>query len=385
MATILAFGHPCDPHVDAVAWALQQRGHDMLVWNFGEFPARQLATTRFSPNGEITVAFPEAGRHGAAPTVPGGIDVVWRRRLPKPTPSQELSESDQIVALRESQVLCDAAAVLQAKGARWVNPDAAARAATLKPLQLRAALAAGLKIPDTICSNDPAQVRDFARKHRGGIVCKSFHPALWQSNKTGAMTQTALVDDEMLANDFAIAAAPAIYQCYVHKQYELRVTVMGAVCIAARLTPEDRSALPVDGRRVYLTATTVEVELPAKIREACCRLLAELGLVFGCLDLIASEEGEILFLEVNEAGQFLWVETRNPEIPLLSRFVDFIAAGRTDFQTSPPDGVTYAAYWQSERGRRTAALLDEPRIRESMVGALTMRALPEPEGHASAK
>jgi hypothetical protein len=383
LATILAVGHPWDIHVDAVAWGLEQRGHEMLTWNFAEFPGRQLATTSFSSSGEITVAFPEAARHCDVPAVPGGIDAVWRRRLPKPVPSEELPESDRIVALRESQALCEAATVLRADGARWVNPAAAARAANLKPLQLRAALRAGLKIPDTICSNDPARVRDFARKHRGRIICKTFYPASWQNSETYSVTQTALVDDELLANDFAIAAAPAIYQRYIEKQYELRVTVMGAVCVAAKITVSDGSAQPVDARQVHSTAPTVEVELPTKIREACSRLLAELGLVFGCVDLIVDEEDEILFLEVNEMGQFLWLEARNPEIPLLSRFVDFIASGRPDFQKSTPDGVTYAAYCQSERCERARALWDQALSEGSRIEGTIERALPESESRAS--
>src|SRR5262249_48600505 len=289
---------PLDVHADAVGWALEQRGHDMLLWNFAEFPSTQRATLTLSPGGEAAVAFPASGEHCAPPAMPGGIDVVWHRRPVSPVPSAELPQSDRTVALRESRVFCDAAPALLASAARWVNPEAAGRAAALKPLQLRTALKAGLAIPDTICSNDPDEVRRFARRHGGRIICKLFRPAVWQGRGEHYVAYTALIDEAVLANDFAIAAAPAIYQPFLDRRYELRVTIMGSACVAAKLTFEAASGPLVDARPAYRIATVVEVELPSAIRDACLRLMAELGLVFGCLDLIATGDDEIVFLEI---------------------------------------------------------------------------------------
>lgn len=38
-----------------------------------------------------------------------------------------------------------------------------------------------------------------------------------------------------------------------------------------------------------------------------------LGLVFGCIDLVADDHDELHFLEINQAGQFLFVEHDAPE------------------------------------------------------------------------
>jgi glutathione synthase/RimK-type ligase-like ATP-grasp enzyme len=385
MASILTISHPLDVHADAVGWALEQRGHDMLLWNFAEFPSTQRATLTLSPGGEVAVAFPPFGERCAPPAMPGSIDVVWHRRPSAPTASDELPESDRTVAIRESRVFCNAAPALLAGAARWVNPEGAARAAEFKPLQLRAALKAGLAIPDTICSNDPDEVRRFARKHRGRIICKLFRPAAWQGRDKHYSSYTALVDEAVLANDFAVAAAPAIYQPFIDRRYELRVTIMGSACVAAKLTFEAASGPLVDARVAYTIATAVEVELPAAIRNACLRLMEELGLVFGCLDLIATGNDEILFLEVNQMGQFLWLEGRNPEIPLLSVFTEFIASGRPDFQrTRRRDGVSMAAYRQSERARRVRALLQQTIDRNGSLGSLVLQGVPEPESDAEA-
>lgn len=52
--------------------------------------------------------------------------------------------------------------------------------------------------------------------------------------------------------------------------------------------------------------------------------MANLGLVFGCIDIIVTLNGEYCFLEVNEMGQFLWIERANPEIRILDAFCDFL-------------------------------------------------------------
>src|SRR6267378_654 len=49
-----------------------------------------------------------------------------------------------------------------------------------------------------------------------------------------------------------------------------------------------------------------------------------LGLAFGCIDLIVTPEGEHIFLEVNEMGQFLWVEQDEPRSELLRCFATLL-------------------------------------------------------------
>ena len=65
-------------------------------------------------------------------------------------------------------------------------------------------------------------------------------------------------------------------------------------------------------------------DLPSDVRERCLDLMHELGLVFGCIDLIVTPENEYVFLEVNEMGQFLWVEHCCPESKLLHKFSQFL-------------------------------------------------------------
>jgi glutathione synthase/RimK-type ligase-like ATP-grasp enzyme len=50
------------------------------------------------------------------------------------------------------------------------------------------------------------------------------------------------------------------------------------------------------------------VELPACLSLKLTTLVRELGLVYGAVDLVENRDHEILFLEVNSMGQWLWIE-----------------------------------------------------------------------------
>ncbi len=52
--------------------------------------------------------------------------------------------------------------------------------------------------------------------------------------------------------------------------------------------------------------------------------MKKLGLVFGCFDFIVTPDNEYYFLEVNEQGQFLWIEEVNPDIKILDAFVNLL-------------------------------------------------------------
>src|SRR3546814_19765329 len=71
--------------------------------------------------------------------------------------------------------------------------------------------------------------------------------------------------------------------------------------------------------------------------------MRELGIVFGCFDLAIDGKGEAHFLEVNQAGQFLFVEEMAPQLPLLQAMFAMLAQGRTDYRLEPDPSLTYAA------------------------------------------
>jgi hypothetical protein len=74
----------------------------------------------------------------------------------------------------------------------------------------------------------------------------------------------------------------------------------------------------------------------------CRDLLTRLGLVFGCLDLIVTPDGRYVFLEINQMGQFLFIE-RWTGLPLLDTFAELLLQGRPDYRWPPSHGVVHYA------------------------------------------
>ncbi len=57
-----------------------------------------------------------------------------------------------------------------------------------------------------------------------------------------------------------------------------------------------------------------------------------LGLVFGAIDLIVTPGNEYVFLEVNPAGQFLWIDSQTG-LPLVDALSEMLLQGRPDYSS----------------------------------------------------
>ncbi len=93
--------------------------------------------------------------------------------------------------------------------------------------------------------------------------------------------------------------------------------------------------------------------LPETIEARLLSLMGQLGLVMGSIDMIVTPEGDHVFLEVNEQGQFLWVEQMNPEIALLEPFAHFLASGNPLFCWAPrsDERIEFLQYLESPEAR----------------------------------
>lgn len=90
-----------------------------------------------------------------------------------------------------------------------------------------------------------------------------------------------------------------------------------AVEISVSYDYEDLNDVP------YADRTYKAIEVPSDIKEKCISLCEQLGLVLVTIDFIINQEGEWVFIEMNENGQFLFVEELCPELPILHTTVKF--------------------------------------------------------------
>lgn len=327
---ILILTRPGDEHAFLVAQALELKGAEVQLCHTSDFPARQSISVRFHGHGAFgAIRGPHLDVDLSWP------DVIWRRRPVPPVVPAIVDPLDRAFAARESGALSRGVWHLWGDHGFWVNPVEAAARAKHKVYQHGAAARAGFTLPDTLYGNDPEEIRAFVAAQPSGCVYKTLaSPPVWKTaDGGGAFAYTSRVRIEDLPEPDLLRAVPGIYQALVPKDHELRVMVMGASVFAARLESQKTRKGRLDWRKAYEELDLAPCSLPEAVAAACRRVLRELGLVFGCLDLIVTPEGDHVFLEANEMGQFLWVEDMGGPA-LLDPFTEFLLSADADFQYS---------------------------------------------------
>jgi hypothetical protein len=160
-------------------------------------------------------------------------------------------------------------------------------------------------------SNDPKRIREFLRANPLCIY-KPFYPAAWHASDRVAVVFSSLVTEDDLPEPPVLQSTPGIFQRLVEKSYELRITALGNRMFTAKLDSQCLSTARIDWRAATQPVPVEPVELPEPVANACRRIMRDLGIVFGCFDLIVTPEGEYVFLEVNESGAFLWIVAHWP-------------------------------------------------------------------------
>lgn len=102
-----------------------------------------------------------------------------------------------------------------------------------------------------------------------------------------------------------ISTAPVIIQERLIPKTDIRVTVVGDFVFAVTITEGGRG-VDRDWRLEKDNVVYTPVSLPSEVETRCRRLVAELGLKFGALDL-AFHEGRYYFLEINPTGEWAWL------------------------------------------------------------------------------
>lgn len=329
MTRVLIPTYPEDVHATVVAEALKARGHEAVLWQGADFPTRQQAAISIASDSEATweVSGPCLQMTSAMP-----FDVVWYRRpVFDPVLPSDMHPGDRVVAQRECSTFSRNLWQLISPDAFWVNPLGSRQRSTAKLVQLREATAAGLRIPPTLCSNDPDRIRAFLARYEDQTIYKPFHPAQWLSNDSCAHTFTSSIGRGELPDDDVLRLTPGIFQQRIAKAYELRLTYIGDLLVTAKLLSQQIPDARLDWRLAFNDLRILPAEVPIAVDQACRRLLRRLGVVFACLDMIVTPEGDHVFLEANEMGQFLWVEELNSNLRLLDPFCELLAQARVDF------------------------------------------------------
>jgi glutathione synthase/RimK-type ligase-like ATP-grasp enzyme len=194
----------------------------------------------------------------------------------------------------------------------WINDPAADRRADHKIVQLAAAASVGLRVPPTYIGQDPVVLRDFCAAHAlERMVIKKVQGTIEMALLTVPITPKDLHDDA------SIRLCPAIYQAEVPGRRHIRAHVFGDRVIAALIESDAldwRPDLNVPMRRFALE--------PLHARRLVA-LNRALGLEMSIVDAKLDDDGDLIWLEANPQGAFLFVEAL-ADMDLTGAFCDFL-------------------------------------------------------------
>lgn len=313
---------PDDTHAVLVKLALEDRGHSVRLWFPADQPTKQKNSVFLDQSGYQW----KCADHLDVVN-DNNYDVVWWRRARKPyLPKEAVHADDHTFAERENRLFHESLTYNLAPDAWWINSKESAARANSKLLQLNIAVQCGMTIPLTLCSNDPKEIRYFLLKHEtDGVIYKPLCSNFWFERDRTKAAYTSCLDFLDLPDNALLQVSPGIFQKNIRKKYELRVTCFGDYLVAARLHSQEHPDGQTDWRAIPCGEMTLEpYDLPVAVSNQIRAFMRRLGIVFGCMDLIVTPDDQYVFLEVNEQGQFFWIEDYNPDIRMLDIFVKFL-------------------------------------------------------------
>jgi glutathione synthase/RimK-type ligase-like ATP-grasp enzyme len=356
MTRILIATNPGDPDSFLVQEALERKGHHVKLAHTSDFPQKM----------QKTISYVNSVEHWTLSSL--GIeyrnevpDVVWWRRPAKPVLPSWVHSNDWKFAALECESFQESFwEAFSRMGSFWINNPRNSKMADDKIRQQKLAIDCGLETPSSLYGNDPKEIRSFLRKMGGKAIYKPLKPfyASWTEKGKKMCLYTSIIEEGVLPADEVLALTPGIFQELLPKEFELRVVIMGRKVFAFRIDVPEGSRGRLDWRSAYHEIAIQKTSLPLQVEESLLALVQQLGIVSGSCDLIVTPEGRTVFLEINEAGQFLWLE-RYVEFPLLDAFCEFLIQHREDFiWEEAADSLRVSHVHESARTRLRTALTE---------------------------
>jgi len=185
---------------------------------------------------------------------------------------------------------------LEVTEARVVNRPSAMASNNSKPYQAQLIRRHGLRVPDTLITNDPDLVHEFRSRH-GQVIYKSI---------SGVRSIVRTLEDGDLVRLEKIRWCPTQFQEFVSGD-NVRVHVVGDRIFATRIytdATDYRYAQAQVGKAAMLEA----FDLNSDIAEKCISLSRSLQLPFAGVDLKVTPDGDVYCFEVNPCPGFSYFE-----------------------------------------------------------------------------
>lgn len=299
---ILVYGRLDDPPLVRTLEALQEAGADYLV----------LAQTALDRE-QLTIELGPLGVHGML--VVAGQQIALERirsvyARPLELPRRWFAPEGVVQAHRLHEQLFE---WLDVADALVVNRPRSMQANASKPLQAQLIGRAGLEVPETLITSDPAEVHAFRREH-SRIVFKSA---------SGVRSIVQELDDSTAARLGLIATLPVQFQAYV-PGVDVRVHVVGERTYAAEIESPvvDYRYAARGGGEASLRPT----DLPQGVAARCVELARQMELPLAGIDLRRRPDGTYVCFEVNPMPAYTYFEAQTG-LPISRALAELLIEG----------------------------------------------------------
>ncbi|MBO1256990.1 hypothetical protein J3L16_14950 [Alteromonas sp. 5E99-2] len=271
---------------------------------------------------------------------------TWLRRLDPPSVDCYSDQENKFVTSEFRNYYFSTLRMLQNSG-KWNVRFSDLYHASDKAVQLQIAKSVGLKIPETIISNSPKKILEFLNSSEQEYIYKPYRVEFWNGSQKATLT-SKIEKPKLKENQVILGTSPGIYQRYLEKDYEVRVTFFDRYYIAAKLHSQEKKSTKLDWRMGQLNLDAERIKLPDDIFSKCCNLMSILKISHGCFDFIV-KNGIYYFLEVNVTGNFLWLEKLDEnEFPMTKICSAFLAHGMSGFSPELSDVDKYPSLLEVE-------------------------------------
>lgn len=294
--SVLIISTKVDAATDDVVKRLERRGVSFHRLNTEDYPYTKTVT--YEPGSE-----PRMWIDDEPLPFPSSI---WYRRIRMPSTPAGMDEGVSNFCRTETRAAVMGSII--GIRARWMSTPSAVWEAEHKPYQLTMAAQHGLTIPRTVITNNSARIRQAYQEFQGMIV-KPTRTGYFVRAGVEHAIYTSRVLSEHLEEIESARWSPSIYQEYIPKRYDIRVTVVGKSVFAAAIDSQSDPAAVTDWRQTTNPHLPhFRHTLPEALAERLLGYMASLRLAFGAIDLIHTNDGDYVFLEVNPNGQWLWLD-----------------------------------------------------------------------------
>lgn len=305
MKKVLIITHQNDNYsIETVTKQLEEQGAEVFRFDSDIFPSK-ISVSQFISDNEICSYVERDGKKHLLDE----FESIWYRRFYLGHAlDREIPEMYREPILEESKRTL--LGILETTPVFKLDDYRNVRRTSDKHLQLQIARECGLRIPNTLVTNNADDLRKFNADNESGIISKMQTSFAIYDEGVENVVFTNTMKPEHFENLEELQNSPMKFQEKIDKEVELRVTIVGDKIFPFSIDSQKLDGSKDDWRKegVSLINDWLPCELPDDLNEKLLMLMDKLKLNYGAMDLILTPDGEYVFLEVNPVGEFFWLD-----------------------------------------------------------------------------